>query len=156
MTEDTRDADLQTHVTEFLRALNHRPNEVMRDHIAEVEKPDPQDLEDFRRYVGDLRRVYGQGLEDMYERIASHGRAICELSDEAELIERVQKMMTLVAADANDVPEVLASLEDAANELNPRTVVGLLLTVSGAGARGLPRQGQLDELVVDLTTYCLT
>lgn len=155
MTDGTRDADLETHIKEFLRALNQRPDELIGKHIAEIEKPDLQDMEDFRRYVNDLKRIYGQGLEDMYGRIASHGLAICELTDETEIIERVEKMMTLVAADADDVPKVLARLEDAANELNPLTVVGLFLTLLGAGARGLPRQGQLDELMVDFTTYCL-
>jgi len=155
MTDDTRNADLETHIKEFLRALNQRPDELIQQHMAEIEKPDPQNMEDFRRYVNDLKRIYGQGLEDMYGRIASHGLAICELTDETEITERVEKMMTLVAVDADEVPKVLASLDDAANELNPRTIVGLFLTILGAGARGLPRQGQLDELMVDFTTYCL-
>jgi hypothetical protein len=65
-------------------------------------------------------------------------------------------MMALVAVDAEDVPKVLASFEDAANEPNFRTIVGLFQTVFGASARGLPRQGQLNELLLDFTTYCLT
>jgi hypothetical protein len=155
MADDTLDADLETHIKEFLRALDQRPDELMQKHIAEIEKPDPQDMEDFRRYVNDLKRIYGQGLEDMYGRIASHGLAICELTDETEITERVEKMMTLIAVDAHEVPKVLASLEDAANELNPITIVGLFQTLLGAGARGLPRQVQLDKLMLDLAEYCL-
>jgi hypothetical protein len=155
MGDDTRDADLETHIKEFLRALNERPDQLIRKQIAEIEKPDPQDMEDIRRYVNDLKRIYGQGLEDMYGRIASHGLAICELTDETEITERVEKMMTLLAVDGHDVPKVLASLEDAANELNLLTIVGLFQTLSGVGARGLPRQVQLDKLMLDLAEYCL-
>jgi hypothetical protein len=41
----------------------------------------------------------------MYRRIESHGRAICELTHEAEITERVQKIVTLVAVDGEDVPK---------------------------------------------------
>jgi hypothetical protein len=155
MTDDTRDFDLETHIKEFLRALNQRPDELIQNHIAEIEKPDPRNREDFQRYVNDLKRIYGQGLADMYRRVASHGLAICALTDETAITELVEKMMTLVASDARDVPKVLASLDAAASELNPGTMIGLFLTVLGAGARGVPRQAQLDELMVDFTTYCL-
>jgi hypothetical protein len=155
MIDDTRDADLETHVQEFLKALNQRPHELIEQHMADIEKPNPQDIDDLRRYVTDLKRIYGNGLTDMYGRIELHGRAICELTDEAEITERVETMMALVAADAKDVPKVLLSFDHAANELNLGTILGLLQTVLGAGARGLPRQGQLDELMVDFTAYCL-
>lgn len=155
MTDGARDADLETHVKEFLTAVNQRPDELIQKHIAEIAKPDPQDIEDFRRYVNALKKIYAHGLDDMYGRIASHGLAICELTDETEITERVEKIMTLVAQDAEEVPNVLASLEETGNELNPRTIMGLFLAVLGAGARGLPRQGQLAELMVDFTTYCL-
>ena len=91
MTGRTRDADLETHIREFMRAVNERPEELIPKHIAEIEKPEPQDMEGFRRYVNELKRIYGQGLLDMYQRIASHGLAICELTDETEITERVQK-----------------------------------------------------------------
>lgn len=150
-----RDAELEHHIKEFLRALDQRPDELIQNNLTQVEKPDLRDIEDLRRYVNDLKTIYGQGLENMYGRIASHGLAICELTDETEITERVETMMTLVAGDADEVPKVLASLEDAAREPNPGALVRVFLTVLGAGARGLPRQGQLDELVVDFTTYCL-
>ncbi len=86
------DADLETHIREFLTAANTRPDELLQKHLAEIEKPDPQDTEDLRRYINDLKRIYGQGLLDMYGRIASHGSAICELTDEIEITERVQKI----------------------------------------------------------------
>jgi hypothetical protein len=149
------DTGLETHIKEFLRALNERPDQLIRKHMAEIKKPDPQDMEDVERYINDLKRIYGQGLEDMYGRIASHGLAICELTDETEITERVEKMMTLVAADGEQVPKILASLEDAASELNLLTIVRLFQTLLAAGARGLVRQGQLDELMLDFTTYCL-
>lgn len=155
MTDDTRDADLEAHIRKFLEALNQRPDELIQKHIAGIEKPDPQDMQDLRRYVNELRMIYGQGLKDMYGRIASRGRAICELTDETEITERVEKMMTMVAADAGEVPKVLASLDDAAKKLSSSTIVGLLVTIVGASASGLPRQGQLDELMVDFTAYCL-
>jgi hypothetical protein len=66
MADDTRDADLETHTKDFLRALNERPDQLLGNQIAEIEKPDPQDVEDIRRYINDLKRVYGQGLQDMY------------------------------------------------------------------------------------------
>ena len=73
MTDDTRDAELENHIKEFLRAIGERPDQLIEKHIAGIQNPNPQDMEDFRRYVNDLKRTYGQGLEDMYRRIASHG-----------------------------------------------------------------------------------
>jgi hypothetical protein len=150
------DADLETHITEFLTAVGERPEELLPKHLAEIEQPNPRDTEDLRRYVNDLKRLYGQGLLDMYRRIESHGRAICGLTDEAEITERVQKIMALVALDGADVPKILASFEEAANQLNLLTIVRLFTTIQGASAGELPRQAQRDALILDLTTYCLT
>jgi hypothetical protein len=150
------DADLETHINEFLTAVGERPEELLPKHLAEIEQPNPRDTEDLRRYVNDLKRLYGQGLLDMYRRIESHGRAICGLTDEAEITERVQKIMALVALDGADVPKILASFEEAANQLNPLTIVRLFMTIQGASVSELPRQAQRDALILDLTTYCLT
>lgn len=150
------DADLETHINEFLTAVGERPEELLPKHLAEIEQPNPRDTEDLRRYVNDLKRLYGQGLLDMYRRIESHGRAICGLTDEAEITERVQKIMALVALDGADVPKILASFEEAANQLNPLTILRLFTTIQGASAGELPRQAQRDALILDLTTYCLT
>jgi hypothetical protein len=64
--------------------------------------------------------------------------------------------MALVALDAEDVPKILASFQDAANQLNPLAIVRLFMTIQGASAGGVPRQAQRDALILDLTTYCLT
>jgi len=156
MTGDTDDVDLEAHINGFLTALGERPEELMPTRLAEIEQPNPRDTEDLRRYVNDLKRLYGQGLLDMYRRIESHGRAICGLTDEAEITERVQKIMALVALDGADVPKILASFEEAANQLNLLTIVRLFTTIQGASAGGVPRQAQRDALILDLTTYCLT
>jgi hypothetical protein len=156
MTDEADDAELETHINGFLKAVGERPEELLPQHLAEIEQPNPQDTEDLRRYVNDLKMVYGQGLLDMYRRIESHGSAICGLTDEAEITERVKKIMTLVALDGADVPKILASFDEAANQLNPLTIVRLLMTIQGASAGELPRQAQRDELILDLTTYCLT
>jgi hypothetical protein len=150
------DADLETHINAFLMALGERPEELIPKHLAQIEQPNPQDAQDFRRYVNDLKMVYGQGLLDMYGRIESHGTAICELTDEAEITERVQKIMALVALDGEDVPRILASFQDAANQLNPLAIMRLFMTIQGASAGGVPRQAQRDALILDLTAYCLT
>ena len=150
------DADLETHINAFLMALGERPEELIPRHLAQIEQPNPQDAQDFRRYVNDLKMVYGQGLLDMYRRIESHGTAICELTDEAEITERVQKIMALVALDGEDVPRILASFQDAANQLNPLAIMRLFMTIQGASAGGVPRQAQRDALILDLTAYCLT
>jgi hypothetical protein len=150
------DADLETHINEFLTALGERPEELIPKRLAEIEQPNPHDVEDFRRYVNDLKRAYAQGLLDMYRRIESHGRAICGLTDEAEITERVQKIMTLVALDGEDVPKILASFEDAASQLDRLAIVRLFMTIQGASVGGLPRQAERDALILDLTTYCLT
>jgi hypothetical protein len=156
MTDDADDDELETHIIGFLEALGERPEELIPEHLAKIKQPNPQDAQDFRRYVNDLKRIYGQGLLDMYQRIESHGRAICGLTDEAEITERVQKIMTLVALDGEDVPKVLASFEDAASQLNPLAIVRLFMTIQGASVGGLPHQAQRDALILDLTTYCLT
>jgi hypothetical protein len=149
-------ADLEAQINGFLTALGERPEELIPKHLAEIEQPNPQDAQDFRRYVNDLKMLYGQGLLDMYRRIESHGSAICGLTDEAEITERVQKIMALVARDGEDVPKILASFEDAANQLNPLAIVRLFMTIQGASAAGVPRQAQRDALILDLTAYCLT
>jgi hypothetical protein len=156
MTDDMDDADLEAHIHGFLAALGERPEELIPKHLAKIEQPNPRDAEDLRRYVNDLKTLYGQGLLDMYRRIESHGRAICGLTDEAEITDRVQKIMTLVALDGGDVPKILASFEEAANQLNPLAIVRLFMTIQGASAGELPRQAQRDALILDLTTYCLT
>jgi len=150
------DADLEAHINAFLTAIGERPQELIPKHLAEIEQPNPQVAEDFRRYISELKMLYGQGLLDMYRRIESHGNAICGLTDEAEITERVQKIMALVALDGEDVPKILASFQDAANQLNSRAIVRLFMTIQSASAGGLSRQAQRDALILDLTTYCLT
>jgi hypothetical protein len=150
------DADLEAQINGFLTALGERPQELIPKHLAEIEQPKPHDTEDFRRYVNDLKMAYGQGLLDMYRRIESYGNAICRLTDEAEITERVQKIMALVALDGEDAPKILASFQDAANQLNPLAIARLFMTIQGASVGGLPRQAQRDALILDLTTYCLT
>jgi hypothetical protein len=154
MTDDA--ADLETHINGFLTALGERPEELIGKHLAEIAQPNAQDVEDLRRYVNDLKRVYGQGLLDMYQRIESHGRAICGLTDETEITGRVKKIMELVALDGTDVPQILASFDEAEKQLNPLAIVRLFMTIQGASVGELPRQAQRDELILDLTTYCLT
>jgi hypothetical protein len=155
MTGDADDADLEAHVNGFLTALGERPEELIPTRLAEIDQPNPRDAEDFRRYVSDLKRAYGLGLLDMYRRIESHGRAICELTTETEITERVQQIMTLVAQDGDDVPKVLASFDIAATQLNSLAIVALFTTIQGASVAGLPRQAQRDALILDLTAYCL-
>ena len=156
MTGDTDDADLEAHINGFLAALGERPEELMPTRLAEIEQPNSQDPDDVRRYVEDLRSAYGQGLLDMYRRIELHGRAICALTAETEITERVHQIMTLVAQDGEDVPKILASFDDAAPRRNPLAIVRLFATIQGASVGGLPRQAQRDALILDLTTYCLT
>ena len=156
MTDDTRDADLENHIKEFLTAINERPDQLIQKHIAGIKTPNPQDMDDFRRYVNDLKRIYGQGLEDMYRRIASHGLAICGLTNETGITEPVEKIMTLAAVESEDVPKLLAGLEEAASEPSLVSIMKLLQTISNACAREVPIQAQRDELTLDFTTYCLT
>ena len=115
MTDDTCDTELESHIKEFLQAIGERPDQLIEKHIAGIQNPNPQDMEGFRRYVNDLKRTYGEGLQDMYRRIASHGLAICELTDETEITEPVEKIMTLAAVEGEDVPKLLAGFEEAAS-----------------------------------------
>jgi hypothetical protein len=156
MADDTDDAALEAHINGFLTALGEGPDALMQKHLAKIEQPNPRQAEDFRRYVNDLKRAYGHGLLSMYKRIESHGRAICELTAETEITEPVRQIMTLVALDGEDVPRVLASFDDAADQLNPGSVVRLFMTIQAAGTGGLPRQAQRDALILDFTAYCLT
>lgn len=156
MTDDTCDTELESHIKEFLRAIGERPDQLIEKHIAGIQNPNPQDIEGFRRYVNDLKRTYGEGLQDMYRRIASHGLAICELTDETEITEPVEKIMTLAAVEGEDVPKLLAGFEEAASAPSLVAVMKLLQTISQACARGVPIQARRDELTLDFTTYCLT
>src|ERR1700730_13070187 len=114
MTGDTDDADLEAHIHGFLTALGERPEELIPTRLAEINQTNPGDAEDFRRYVGDLKRAYGLVLLDMYRLIESHGRAICGLTAEAEIADRVEQVMAVVAQDGEDVPKILASFDNAA------------------------------------------
>jgi len=156
MTGDMDDAALEAHINGFLTALGERPEELIPKRLADIEQPNPQDAEDFRRYVNDLKRAYGQGLLSMYKRIESHGRAICGLTDETEITEPIRQIMSLVALDGEDVPKILASFDDAANQLDALAILRLFMTIQGASVGGLLRQAQRDALILDLTTYCLT
>jgi hypothetical protein len=155
MTGGTDEADLEAHINGFLTALGERPEELLPTRLAEIEQPNSQDPDDVRRYVEDLKSAYGQGLLDMYRRIESHGRAICALTAETEIAERVQQIMTLVAQDGEDVPKILASFDNAATQLNSVAIVALFTTIQGASVAGLPRQAKRDALILDLTAYCL-
>ena len=154
MTGEAHDTALETHIKEFLSAL--KPRDRILQRLAELEKPDPRNPEDLQRYLDGLKTVYAHGLGDMYDRIGLHGSAICKSTDETEISERVEKMMALVAIESGDIAKILKSFENAANETNLVTVTALLLTLVTAGARGLPRQGELDELTLELSAYCLT
>jgi hypothetical protein len=155
MTGDTDDGELEAHINGFLRAVGERPEELIPTRLVEIDQPNPRDAGDFRRYVSELKSAYGLGLLDMYRRIESHGRAICELTTETEITERVQQIMTLVAQDGADVPKILASFDNAAAQLNSFAIVRLFATIQGASVAGVPRQAQRDALILDLTTYCL-
>src|SRR6202161_4886483 len=96
MTGDTDDADLEAHIQGFLTAVGERPEELIPTRLAEIDQPNPRDAEDFRRYVGDLKRAYGLGLLDMYRRIEAHGRAICGLAAENEVSRRGQAVRGVV------------------------------------------------------------
>src|SRR6202789_3503894 len=152
MTGDTDDADLEAHIQGFLTAVGERPEELIPTRLAEIDQPNPQDAEDFRRYVGDLKRAYGLGLLDMYRRIESHGRAICGLTAETEITERVQQIMTLVAQDGEDVPKILASFDNAATQLNSLAIVRLFATIQRASIGGPPRPNPSDGLMHQPTT----
>jgi hypothetical protein len=150
------DADLETHINGFLTALGERPEELIPKRLASIEQPNPQDAEDFRRYVNDLKRAYGQGLLSMYTRIESHGRAICRLTEEIEITDPVRQITKLVALDGEDVPRILASFDDAANQLDPVAILRLFMALQGASAGGVPRQARRDALILDFAAYCLT
>src|SRR5271163_4359447 len=135
MTGDTDDTSLEAHIQGFLTAVGERPEELIPTRLAEIEQPNPQDAEDFRRYVGDLKGAYGLGLLDMYRRIEWHGRAICGLTAETEITERVQQIMTLVAQDGEDVPKILASFDDAATQLNALAIVRQFKVLASQGCR---------------------
>ncbi|HYB83226.1 MAG TPA: hypothetical protein VED43_16670 [Mycobacterium sp.] len=154
MTGEAHDTALETHIKEFLSAL--KPRDLILQRLAELEKPDPRNPEDLQRYLDGLKTVYAHGLGDMYDRIGLHGSAICKSTNETEITERVEKMMALAAIESGDIAKILKSFENAANETNLVTVTALLLTLVTAGARGLPRQGELDELTLELSAYCLT
>ncbi|MFZ0713970.1 hypothetical protein [Mycobacterium sp.] len=156
MTGDTYDAALQHHINGFLTALGKRPDELILKRLANIEQPNPQDAEDFRRYVNDLKRAYGQGLLGMYQRIESHGRAICALTEETEITDPVRQIMKLVALDGEDVPNILTSFDEAAKQLDPVAILRLLMALQGASTGGVPRQARRDELILDFTAYCLT
>jgi hypothetical protein len=64
MTDDADDGELETHINGFLEALGERPEELIPEHLATIKQPNPQDAEHLRRYVNDLKRIYGQGLLD--------------------------------------------------------------------------------------------
>jgi hypothetical protein len=155
MTDDAHDTDLEAHVRGFLAAINERPGELIAKHFAQVRQPDMRDVQDVRRYINDLKRVYGQGLLEMYQRVESHGRALLQSTDETEITGPVRQITTLIALDAQDVPRILASFDDAANRMDATAIAQLFMTLQGAAGDGLLRQAQRDAAVLEFTAFCL-
>lgn len=155
---ETSDAALEAHVRAFLSALDERlhRDEIIRERTAAIERPTSDDAHARRQYLEQLTRVYAESLGGLYDRIASHGQAICTLTDEPGITEGVRKMMELAAVESGDIIKLLKSAARAANRKNLRTVAAVFVAGFTAGARRLPRQTQLDQLTLDLTAYCLT
>jgi hypothetical protein len=158
MTGDSSDAQLEAHIRALLGALNERltRDETIRQRMAGLEQPGPDDTEALQRYVDDLTAIYADSLGGLYDRIGAHGRAICTLTDETEITERVDKMMSLAAVESRDIIKLLKSVATAANRKNLLTVASVFVAGFTTGLRSVPRQTQLDQLTLDLTAYCLT
>jgi hypothetical protein len=94
MAGDESDTQLEAHIRALLGALNERVNrdEIIRQRMAALEQPAPDDTAALQRYVDDLTAIYAESLGGLYDRIASHGQAIRKLTDETEITERVNKM----------------------------------------------------------------
>jgi hypothetical protein len=158
MTGDASDTQLEAHIRALLGALNERVNrdEIIRKRIAALEPPAENDAAALQRYVDDLTAIYAESLGGLYDRIASHGRTICKLTDETEITERVGKMAELAAVESRDIIKLLKNVAAAANRKNLRNVAAVLVSGFTTGLRSVPRQSQLDQLTLDLTAYCLT
>ncbi|WP_239655403.1 hypothetical protein [Mycobacterium riyadhense] len=157
MTGQARDARLESHIREFLSALNERleRDQFVKQRMADVARPAPRDVEDFRRYISEFRAVLVEAIGDKYERIATHGPAILELTDEPEITERVPKMLGLAAQEGRDAIKKIESLDEITQRTDGVTGLKTLITFAVAQAR-IPRLNrQLNELTVELTIYCL-
>jgi hypothetical protein len=155
---ETTDAALEAQVRAFLSALDERlhRDEIIRERTAAIEKPTSDDPEALQQYLDQLTRVYADNLGGLYDRIASHGQSICNLTDEPEITDVIGKMMALAAVESADIIRLLKSAANAANRKNLRNIAAVFVAGFTAGARRLPRQAQLDQLTLDLTAYCLT
>jgi hypothetical protein len=151
MTDNQRDAQLEGHIREFLRALNDRlaRDAVIRQRMAEVKNPTLTDQQDLRRFLGQSKAVYAD-IGDIYRRIDTHGFATLKLTNDPEIVGWVEEMIGLAKVEAADLGKIFASLETASESPNIVSVGALLLTGFGAG------QSKVDELTLELTAYCLT
>jgi hypothetical protein len=148
------DEVLVTRIKDFLTVLRERMERNAR--IDEIEQPPPTDVQARQRYMDTLKTIYTETFEGLYDQIASNGQAVCELTDDPEITERVEKMIVLAKLESEDIAELLKTAETAAHRTNIFTVATVVLTGLNATLRQLPRQRQLDQLTLDLTAYCLT
>jgi hypothetical protein len=152
------DARLERHVREFLRALNERyERDRFVDHrMAQVTRPIPLDTDDIRRYLSEFKTVLVDAIGDKYSRIATHGPAVLQLTDEPEITGRVSRMLALAEQEGRDAVKKIESLDDVTQHTDRMTGLRTLATFVGAQGRSLPRNRELDELTVELSAYCLT
>jgi hypothetical protein len=145
---------LETHVTEFLTALNERlqRDQMIRDRAAQIQKPAQGDLDDVRCSIGEYRAVYAESLSDMYERIDAHGSAVLELTGCVNITQHVESLLQSARVEATDVQSLLSRLE---NATDPLRLFILLAMAINAGFRGLPRQQEIERATADLSVYCL-
>ena len=147
------DDQLETHIKECLTALSERltKDQAIRQRTSEIRKP--QGPADTRRYINEWKAAYDeQNFQEMYERIETHGTAVLQLTNEPEITTRIENMLRLAGVERNDLQDLLSTLDNATNILG---FTVLFVSLLAAAIRGRPRQSQLDQLTLDLTTYCL-
>jgi hypothetical protein len=154
LTDEQRLDELESHIREFLRALNERlpRDQMIRERTEQIARPAQGDTEDVRRYLNEYKAAYDEGLADMYERIDANGTAILALTDDVHITEPVQEMLRLAKVEVTDVRNLLAKID---NAKKPAGFISLLVTFLAAGFRGLPRQQKIEQATTDLSAYCL-
>jgi hypothetical protein len=146
---------LEFHVTEFMRAINERLDIVQRLDERTNQIPRWGGFHDHGRYVQDIREAVREiepDLMGMYTRMAKHGTAVLERSDEAEITERVSNLLDSAAEEVTELNDMFEKLGNAGNLAGFMVfVVARLATESGRQQR----LQQMKQATVDLTAYCL-
>lgn len=143
-------------ITDFMAALGDRLtiNQTLKEGRSHIPKPQRGVVGDYKRYLNESFVVYAR-LEPevmaVYDRIDTHGSAILEHTEDANIVGPVENLLKIATGERDDMRKLMSRIRSASTA--PRGGWDLFATMLDVGLKGLPRQQQIDSATTDLTAY---